>query len=680
MIPTVRVKIGVHDDSRGGYPLELFDFPGGQRLAPDAGAQPDLLPSAAVDADALLTRFAGAQTQPADLVADGQRLFDAINSTSVGRTLAQLRSAPEPYHTLLDIEPPALRMVPWELMADGIKLLFARTPPIARYIKAPIVDDTSSPWPLRLLVVVGAQDKDVNAFPKLEVDRLREDLLPYRHSIDLEITEGLRPSRDQLQALITRVKPHVFHFIGHAEPSNASGFPSLTIEAATPWWLDVLDVGAILDQAHAHPRFVFLNACRTGDPRQAMQVADAFIAAGARATLTMHGNISGIAAGRFAGDVYQRIWEGKLPDIAVAEARAPLHKAQPPQTFAYPVLSLSTTADDVLPKRTPLSDMPDGPARALQIERCRIFQEVALFSDRSGERRKIHTAFQPIERDAKPSPLVVITGESGWGKSHVVKRSLECLALGGHNVRYVPLGENGPMSFLDVLIEMLNPNPALSAVPIDDRIFFEFKWLVRTILETGVAKPWDGVTRIKERIALKADQHKAEDPIKQIFSAFGEALRKASADRPLLLVLDQFRDNNREMTVDPELDVHQILWPNLFEPLLDNKFPRVSMGLVFWTTDALDLFHIQDYIPQDRWLSIADLDRKAFDDLANELLGYTTNQHLPGIESLTAAIRDRLHAGHVASTAMALCELLRYADEMYRDRAESHRARVKRSQ
>jgi CHAT domain-containing protein/AAA ATPase-like protein len=675
MISTIRLQIGRRDPVRKGYPLELFPFPKGKRLAPPPGEKPDLLPDAAIDVVAMRERFGNDQTLPADLLADGQQLWKAIDTSRVGSVLRKFRSTRQA-HTLLDVQDPELESLPWELLAEGSALFFTLTPPHARYRKATPGDDPSIAWPLRLLVVVGAKDDDDKALPKLEVDRLREDLLPYRHSIDLEIKEGLRPGRDELIKLIRTVKPHVFHFIGHAGVSTQNGQPALRIDADPLWWLDASDVGAILNHAGAHPRFVFLNACRTGDPAQALKVADAFVDAGTRATLTMRGNISGLAAGRFAGDVYKRIWEGQLPDVAVAEARGTLRATSPspPQTFAYPLLTLSTAADEVLPTREPLPA-----ARVTQIERCKMFQDVTLFSGRSQERRRIRTAFQPIERNVAPSSLVLVTGTAGWGKSHVVKRSLECLALGGHNVRYVPLGENGKMSFLDVLVEILTPDPTCAAAPIDPAIFYEFTWRVTQILQTGSDGPWDGVTKIEGPIAFDANQKKTEDPIGKIFTAFNAALNRAAADCPLLVVLDQFRDDNGGPTIDPELVMHQILMPYLIHPLLNGSFPRVSMAIVMWTSDASGIFHMEDIVPQDRWLSIADLDRKEFDDLADELLGYTKDNHTPGISGLKTGIHDRLEAGHFTSTAMALCELLRMADDWYLTRAISHRTRVPRA-
>jgi CHAT domain/AAA ATPase domain len=647
---TVKLRVGALDLNADAYPIELFDFASGVRLTRDP-SNIDWLPRGFIDSAAIRTEFTSPNTLPIHLRHTGQRFFEALHRGEV----AALWDAERAAHasTLIEVVDGALRDLPWELLANDTIQYFGRTPAMARYHTAPILQDQSSPWPLRLLVIIGSDHLGPTGSVE-ELRRLRTDLLAFRHSIDLEVCSAQTPGA--LVAELKDFQPHFIHYIGHSGLSPRSGLAALYLQGGTE--LDAQQIGTVLNQSGARPRFVFLNACRTAGAAP-LALASAFAVEGVPALLTMQGEIQGDLAGQFAARMYKAMWCSMPIDDAVSAARTVLANVGTPQTWAFPVLSLAVSPDIVSPPRSQIDKV-----RERHIDRCPVFHEVRLFSGRSRERRDLRRAFSPLRPVDSSHHLKVITGESKHGKSYLVKRCLEQLALGGHNVQYVEVADCIEKTFVDVALNLLQPDAAHGAAPIPEQIQDQLRWDVHCILTYGATRPWDG-TRIPGRIEFRPDQQKAEDPVKAVFEALFKALERASAQRPLLIVLDHFRsDPQAPPAVSKEL-FRDILWPQLFEPIMTGALPSISIVLVMLTSDFLDSFGIDNLVPADQWLKVSDFDPNSYQELAAELVGYPSEPELPIIAQY---VRSRTPNSAVTLALRMLAEIVERADKDTRRR------------
>jgi hypothetical protein len=638
-----------------------------------AAGEPNGADRPALDAAGIRARFADPQKLQADLMKDGQRMFSWLTHGPIAAAWQTERAAGA--HTLLDIVDPALRDLPWELLAKGAMGFFGQPPDVARSHEGPVAPDTSAVWPIRMLVVVGTLPCDAKPNEKpldtaSELRRIKQGLLHYRHSVDLEIE--VQPTIARLQEVLTEFQPHVFHFVGHSGVSRTSGLPTLFIQGPAAWELDAQQITASFSIAQSIPRLVFLNACHTGDS-QWLSVADAFTTLGVPACLSMRGDIRDDRAGLFAATVYRHLWEGGTIDAAVTIARGELRSVRPASTWAFPVLSLATPADLVF---MPRAKSGDDAARDKDIELCKMFDDVRLFSGRVRERRKLRAAFQPITPNGSPRHLMVMTGDPKWGKSHIIKRCLECFALGGHNVQYVEIADERAKNVIDVLVDILTSGPTCAVAPIAPEILYEFKWDVTQILTRGAVTPWDG-NPIEGPVPFDPDAVMADDPMRAIFAAFWKALKAASAKRPLLIVLDQFRTGEKDsLALAPNL-LRDMLWPHWLEPLEDGALPDVGVVLVLRTRDARDEYGLQRLVRSEAWLAVSDFPRNDFKDLAEELLGYAGEDDLPGVSDLTSMVGKWLNARSNASTVAALEKLAKGAEMMF---GTTHKDLVGRSQ
>jgi hypothetical protein len=160
---SVTLKISALDGARGGFPVTLIE-----------SGQPDLpavLPAAAFAGAQDLTNTVletEGQNRPAvDWPALGLKLFDLLipegplrdryKTCGVGSTL------------YLDIEPDDLARVPWELArSTAPEQRLALNLALSRLHKSGAAPGTSSPWPFRILILIGCAKSEE---PKLQVDK-----------------------------------------------------------------------------------------------------------------------------------------------------------------------------------------------------------------------------------------------------------------------------------------------------------------------------------------------------------------------------------------------------------------------------------------------------------------------------------------------------------------------------
>jgi hypothetical protein len=157
-------------------------------------------------------------------------------------------------HTLLDIQPRELRTVPWELIVRDDRRLFVDEEAAFARIQDLRHDDAQELVPLRLLVVEGRQDDDVLG-TATEIRGIKSALPAFRGRIDAEFLR--EPSKEELLEAFKRVRPHIFHFMGHGV--MAANEPALLVGG----WS--LTSGFVRESLRPMPRVVVLNACRSGE-------------------------------------------------------------------------------------------------------------------------------------------------------------------------------------------------------------------------------------------------------------------------------------------------------------------------------------------------------------------------------------------------------------------------------
>jgi hypothetical protein len=466
--------------------------------------------------------------------------------------------------TILDVRPPELRSVPWELLIRG------NAGPPFRSDRQPWVR-AETPWqplapltvPVQVLVVVGDRDsRDLNIDEELAAIHSALRGVPGRWSVELlEAPETLT----DLEEAWRDVQPDVLHVISHG--TEIGGQPALVINGPVgPWPLYPTDVDQLFDPA---PRLVILNACRTADApvgrKASWTFTDAFIEQGSAAVVAMQGDILSEGAVEFSGALYSALADGKAVDVAAALGRraidAQLRVRRDDRCWALPCLSVDADPDHVLPIRVEEGDLQrfTRPPYSVHLKR------VTGFVNQTKERRRFWRAVDPMPGDA-PRNLLVVTGEHGLGKSAMVLSALLTLRLRGRNVVYVDLEEASKrlgkrISWLTVLREVRDAlwDDWLPDACQDLRQQFDHR--LSFLKRHRDPEPWTPQsTFVDDGEEFPSEGEYYDAWIGKIFSAFLRMLNKAAGQQPLLVVLDSLGE------VEPT-DVSAWLCPQLLQPV-----------------------------------------------------------------------------------------------------------------
>ncbi|MGH8905904.1 MAG: hypothetical protein ACRD0K_05190 [Egibacteraceae bacterium] len=146
--------------------------------------------------------------RPEDLLAAGQELFGLLSCAFDG---ASGDSRPR---IVLDIRPPSLRGLQWELLCDGARrwLFCAHAFPAVRAEVPFMVEVDVLRVPIRLLIVVCTLD-DLTLQVEDEIDAIYAGLRMVPCAWDVDVL--YRPRKEELTRQYGEVQPHVLHFIGH---------------------------------------------------------------------------------------------------------------------------------------------------------------------------------------------------------------------------------------------------------------------------------------------------------------------------------------------------------------------------------------------------------------------------------------------------------------------------------
>lgn len=561
----------------------------------DVASAPPVLAGEAVVTAA--QSFVTENEESTDFEAIGAYLCDLLLRDEVAQQWDALRQQHDDgLHILLDIQPDELRTIPWELIVRDDRRLFIDEDAAFARVRDLRQDTDQDLVPLRLLVVQGQQDDD-ELGAAAEVRGIKSALPAFRGRIDAEFLR--EPSRDDLFEAFKRVRPHIFHFIGHGI-LDAADEPALRVAG---WSLTRRFVRESLEPM---PRVVVLNACRSGEAaragsltaKQVRALTDAFLSSGSAAAIGMQGDVRGGAAAHFGAGLYGALGSGLLLDQAVARARRLMAEGggnDQARDWCLPSLTLGVLPEQVLPLVCGVSEQDQ------KYVESKLFEPIGLFVDRTPTRWELAAAADPDDGEGDPAPLVLIVGDMEAGKTWLVNWIRTRCALRGRRVRYVDFTDKDVLNFVRTL-EVIRDAPedllslAGSAAGTFDRFTWELAFLVngRIPPEQIVGDP----PPIPDRLKLGGENEE------RVFESFRAALEAASAKDPLLLIFDH---------VDGILktDFQTRIFRHLITPLVKGNPPNVRLIIVlsteqqraYWPSDAgtlgtmvhVKLFSLEDY-------------------------------------------------------------------------------------
>ena len=588
------VTLAVHADDGAG-PAERVAT--GQ-LGPELAAVAD---DGAGGAAAPYTAVLDRRAARTDREAVGDRLFAGLVRGDVAGLWADLEAAAEAgdqVRVRLDVRPPMLKALPWELLRNGSWVCLRRNVSLWRG-SAPVAVEPADAGPLRVLVVV-CNPQDQQILSDDELSRVAGALADKLGRMHLEILDG--PGRTTLREEIDRLRPHVLHFIGHGMP-RVPGRPAALAFNWTPrqqataaalpvqWDLGSDDVGLLSEWA---PRLVVVNACRTADEPldQVGGFAEAFLAAGAGAVVSMQADVESPAAAQFATALYEGLGDLLPLDRVVADARRRIRMdTGDTGDWAMPVLAGRADPADVL--RITFDRPAESIARLCQQPE---YARLRHFLDRSTERRMAWWAFDPPPAEVPGRSLLVIGGRSGTeaeptGKTWLTRWCLFTYFLRGHRVTYVDLAE--PLRYrvpgrdemrevttkdwLDVIrvvrqacLDSQQPEPLPASA------FAAFNASLNTLVSgpvTTAATDGQVPPEVADEMQPFDDNRtRAAEYREQIMAEFRAALASAS-ERPHVIALD-----HADKILPESFEAH--VYPGLIRPVAETAESSVRLVLV----------------------------------------------------------------------------------------------------
>jgi hypothetical protein len=534
-------------------------------------------------------------------MAVGERLFAALFRDEVADLWARIEQHAGPGHPLrlrVDVRPGRLRTLPWELLRSERDWLFRqKNVSVWRGPEPQPLAEAADVGPLRvLLVVCNPLDQQILAEEELAV--ITGGLAGRLGQTFVEILDG--PSRDQLSAGIDRLRPHVLHFIGHGMPRVGASaeiafnwVPGQPVaQAGMPGWeLASTEVSDLADWA---PRLVVINACRTaGVPQDPVGgFAEAFLAAGARAVVSMQADIQSPAAVLFSAEFYQRLGSRAPLDEIVTQARRRLVMISGDTgEWALPVLAASTDPAAALR----ISFVPEASSISHVCDR-HDYGELRGFLDRTTERRNAWWALDPQAEQAPARPVLIVSGrpveESRPGKTWFTRWCLLTCFLRGHRVTYVdlaePLRRPGPdrgqnrnvktKDWLDVVRVIRDGCTSDRQLePLAVGAFDQFNASLNALVAGqgrtgGPAPPAPGPVPDEWR-SFNYDRRGAQERIQQICAEFLTALRQTADGRPHVIALD-----NADRILPDAFD--SPVYPALIRPVAEDSKSEIRLVLV----------------------------------------------------------------------------------------------------
>lgn len=611
----------------------------------------DLVPAgapAAFAADQIRTTFSTAATDNADLPKIGAQLYALVGQDKIGVELDHNGTA---RRVLLDIQPPELRGLPWELMTrSSVQLLCVENRPIARgSLKTTVGEETQ--WPLRVLIVDGGEPAGEDIVQAgQEIADIIKVVSTSDYEADIDLLVLRRPTRAQIletfddpvndpQKPHQGFQPHIFHFIGHGTTAGAQSYLQLFDAAgltSARWTASDIPTDF---STRSKPRLVILNACDTADAAADAAAEAAAAAAGEPRSLTeafgsvgdiyavigMQAKVTGPNARLFSSSLYQALAANKPLDQAVVWARRKVFLAveNPTQRieWAAPTLELSADPEKIIIVGRGIT----GDVRS-QVRDIEDFLSVRTMVDR----REIRWgAWQGVSSEALK--VVVVRGEREVGKTAFVHMLMQRCALRRHQLRYLDLRDaSRRMDALGVLRRICEGDGTTADElslhgPLPAAAFAKFSETVQQVLGTPLAQA-AGLTSV-----MDVD-------VRRIFQAFQAGLEQAIETPPLVIVLDQFE------FVDDEqfrsfLIPHLITW-------CANRPDRKLLLVLLLRKEEYDRFGMFKISSRFKLVDIDGFARDQWEDLAWEYVwrNLTPPPASPGVDPVQE-LREQIRRG-----------------------------------
>ena len=470
-----------------------------------------------------------------------------------------------------------LASLPWEaLTLDDQPVFFQPYSSLARIsAKRLLALQDEEMWPIHITVVVGA-DQGVVKILKIreEIYALERSIRETSHAFIVKVFYADKAARNGLQLLkeeIEKNPPDILHFVGHATDNppglmiNDHAWSYTSIET----WIKTVDP----------IRLVYLNACRTQVPAQAMRsVSAAFLNGGALSTVAMLADVKGVEAGECAARFYEFLVGGYPVDVALSLARAKLSVDK--RGAFLPVLTVKADPTRLLP--SPCCALPAGgavPARP------------AVFIDRHDHRRKLlHHFFTP--KAGKRRYVLGLKGLTGLGKTAL---SWWCLGtLAWRNLLVIRTDAGNYKDWFGLLTAIANGDGG-DLQPLPPQPLEEFRKLVED------AKTIEGVKNIEK-----------------FFAAFLEGLRAAAGERQVILCIDEWKKTER--SGDPLTYLGPLI-KYLFNPIANGDGKIRALIPADW--DNIPIKHLEPLIGGWEMVPLEKFAAAEFRDLALELYGAT---------------------------------------------------------
>ncbi len=632
------------DPGGGGYLVALFqeDDSGGWPAEPlvSSTIPADLCPSMAPaeigqgTVDEQIRRYVQDNRQSGAFDHIGGYLTGLVLRGDVGARWDKIRrSHPEGLRTLLRIEPPNLRLLPWEIMGQD-EHLFVNPTSLFMRVQELDQDATQQLVPIRVLVVEGKRDDQLGTLD--EVRAIKLALPGFEGRVEAEfLTE---PSEVELKATYDRLTPDIFHFIGHGTRVPGTNEAALRVfnRSAGKYWL--LTSQYVRSLLRPSPRVAVMNACRSGDVADVRSLTEAFLSGGTAAVIGMQGDIRGQAAAKFGGTLYQALARGEMIDKAVTSARQAVFiavgVAMQGRDWFLPSLTLRVRPEQVLPITSAISEQEWRRAES----RLRLKDVIQVFVDRVDERYKLAMGVDP-DVGTDPGRLLVVTGDFLTGKSCLLHWIRRRCALRGRRVKYVNFRVGERRDLVKALCEIRDtpedlPSLGESAARAFDRFNYDLPYLASGHLPV---EPAGEVPHADDPPVPDSLQPGAVTLVDRTLESFRDALGAATAESPLVLILDQL-DGLLLSTFQ------QDLFPGLIRRVADeDDIPNLRLVV------ALTTEQVRDYWPADdlgigEWINVDLCKPEEYESLAEDVVLALGRDFREEHKDLIAAVKPFIHA------------------------------------
>lgn len=470
----------------------------------------------------------------------GERLYELLDQTGVASPWRALidnghaaGGAPAVHiRTHLEL-PPFLEEWPWERLARlanvGLydRFFFNAGESLLRVTAQTIPNLQWTDAIVRILLVTGQEQLDSSHLASTELWHIRRAFHRAERSVLIEVCDS--PARvEELEDKIRSFAPHILHFIGHGDVLPNSDFVLRFAPVDHKAWEWATNrIHAFVRGLRVAPRLVVLNACDAGrNAPHAIALTAALLAAGIPAVVAAQAEVQIEYACHFAEAFYTGLAIRKLTiDRAMTHARQHLssvaaYQGLPRRHWALPVLTVRAPAEQIV-RFKPVT----ATVRNCELARD-VFARPGRFVNRTSDRWGLLSAFCPPVAGDPPFRGVILQGSTPKvGKYWLVKRVLRDFLDGGVMVRYARLTEAGTgRTSLDVLQSWRGSlryvSPVIGLVP--GPHFDDF-----------------------DAAYLAAQTERSARQIDRVFQTFKQGLQSARGNQKVLLVLDQFRQEER---------------------------------------------------------------------------------------------------------------------------------------